>query len=459
MITPRVKANDNLLFGRLSIYLSGLTMLQILFSFGIQLYVVGVFGAGVQTDALYAGLTLHTMFKVLLTDTLAIVLVPLLASKSEEELSGQGWMLFITAGVGFLLVSSILAVLAPLFAMVLVPGFSEPAKHLTVSLMRVQIFGLTGAGWTAVLTALYQVRNRFVLPALSVLTGNIVAWLWLLFQIPRGGTINVAAWAQVIAFTVPALIMPGILRHNRRPRWQPLLLRDLWRQTRPLLLAKVYFLAMSPVDRILGSFLPPGSIVILSLVSRFFGAAQRTFVQGVLTPFMPQLSRLAHRGNWQEFRLISRKQVLAMVWLGIAAFVSIIAGALLCLYFVPAQPARLIVGRISSLDVAKIWTVMICMSGLLIAGAIGSALGNSFLAQGDTRTPTKVAVAGLTIGIVVKIIACYVAGIKGMALSDTIMSFAASAVLGFLLHKRLQTQIDTARPVVLTEAEAQAARP
>src|ERR1700687_13771 len=422
MVVLAEPASHSTRLGRLSIYLSGITMLQILISFGMQLYVVGVFGAGVQTDALYAGLTLHTMFKVLLPDTLALVLVPLLASKAEGELREYGWLLFITSGVLFLLLSAVLAALAPLFAVLLVPGFSEAARRLTVSLMRVQIFGLTGAGLTAVLTALHHVRNRFVFPALAVLAGGIVAWAWLLFELPRRGTINLAAWAQVTAFTFPVVMMAGVLNRYCAVQWQPALLGEVWRQTRPILLGKSFGLAMSPVDRILGSYLPSGSIVILALISRFYNAAQRTLVQGVLTPFMPQMSRLAHQRDWEGVWSISRKQLVIMMLIGFGAFLGIVSGALLCLHFVPAQAPRLVAGKISSLDMAKICTVMIFMSGLLVAGCVGSALSNSFIAQGDTRTPVKVAMAALTVGVISKIAGCYLAGIKGMAIADAFWS-------------------------------------
>lgn len=446
-------------FGRLSLYLSSITLLQILLSFGMQLYVVSVFGVGIQSDALYAGQTLNTIFKVLLPDTLAMVLIPLLAAKTEEDLRRSAWCLIVASVVFFIALSFLLSAASPLFTLVLVPGFSASAKHLTVSLMRVQIFGLVGSGCVAVLTALYQVRNRFVFPALSVLAGAAVGWGWLLFALKRSGDIRLAAWAQVLAFTMPAVFMAGILTRSARMEWQPVLLRETWKSMRPLLLGKAYGLAMSPIDRIIGSYLPAGSIVILSLVGRFYGAAQRTFVQGVLTPFTPYLSRSAHDADWRAFKAMSSKQFRFMVSIGVVALVGVAVSSLLWTHYVPAQPPRLIAGRISSVDLAKIWAILFWTSGALLGGCAGNALTNSFIAKGDTRTPTKVAMAALTVGVVLKIGAAYVGGIVGMAISDTCVALAACAVLWFILHKRIERYLsDAERPQFIAETSSASAR-
>ena len=441
-------------FGRLSVYLSSITLLQILISFGMQLYVVSIFGVGVQSDALYAGQTLHTVFKVLLPDTLALVLVPLLASKAEDELREMGWSLFVGTGAFFLVLSGLLCLLAPLFTMIFVPGFAAPAKQLTTSLMRIQIFGLAGCGWTAVLTAQYHVRNQFLYPATCVLVGGLVGWGWLLLALSRNMNIEAAAWAQVVAFSSPMLFMVGTLGPFRGVSWRSELFRDVWQRVRPLLLGKGYGIALSPFDRILGSYLPSGSIVILTLVSRFYGAAQRTFIQGVLTPFLPQLSRSAHEGNWHEFQTVSKKQVQLMVAIGFMALIAVATGSLLSLHLFPPQPVRLVAGRISSADLAKIWTLMFWSCGALLGGCLGNAITNSFFAQGDTKTPTKVAMGGLTAGIMVKATGCYIGGINGMAIADTVTALSACTVLGLLLRKRLKRFIAAGEEVFTVKADS-----
>src|SRR5262245_18277406 len=118
--------------GGLSVHLSAITAVQILVSFGIQLYTVTCFGAGRETDALYTGLTLPLTLIVLVIETFTVVVIPLLTSESEEELRKLGWQLFIGSTCFFLLVCSLLFVLAPLFVPLLVPGFTEAQQHLTV---------------------------------------------------------------------------------------------------------------------------------------------------------------------------------------------------------------------------------------------------------------------------------------------------------------------------------------
>jgi peptidoglycan biosynthesis protein MviN/MurJ (putative lipid II flippase) len=92
--------------------------------------------------------------------------------------------------------------------------------------------------------------------------------------------------------------------------------------------------------------------------------------------------------------------------------------------------------------------------GALLGGCVGNAITNSFFAQGDTKTPTKVAMGGLTLGIILKAIGCYVGGINGMAIADTITTLSACTVLGLILYKRLQRYLANDEPAFTAQANS-----
>ncbi len=126
---------------RIGVLLSALTGMQILASLALQLYLLTRLGAGVITDAFYAGATVSQVIAVIAIDTLAVVLVPLLASKSADELRDDAWSLCLAAMVGYTVIALMLSVVAPLVASAVVPGFGAEAKALTASLMRIHLLG------------------------------------------------------------------------------------------------------------------------------------------------------------------------------------------------------------------------------------------------------------------------------------------------------------------------------
>ncbi|HTC94834.1 MAG TPA: lipid II flippase MurJ [Terriglobales bacterium] len=421
---------------RLGLYLSAITALQILVSFAMQWYVVAWFGAAREADAFYTGGTFPLMLKILLVDTLISVLVPLLAADSEDELRRNGWLLFVVITSTFVFVALGLSLASPLLIPLIVPGLSPTAKALSITLGQIQAFGLIGNAAIAVLSTLYQVRHKFIWPALSVLLSGIASSAILIWQLPHWG-IKLAAWMQVLAFTLPVILLLPVLGKSPRMQWRLRLVSETWGKMRPMILGKAYYMSAAPLDRILTSFLPPGSIVIFTLAGRFYDAVLRVVTQGVLTPFLPQLARLAHKKDWREFRSLYRRQCWAILGITCVMVVGIMVAAFVSQQVFHPYPVRPVVGRMNSADLARIWMLLVYMAGMLPCAAVANALANTYYAQGDTGTPTKIGAVAFTIGLGMKALGWYFGGIKGMALSVTLWAMLSCIMLAYLIAKRV----------------------
>jgi putative peptidoglycan lipid II flippase len=415
--------------------LSGITAVQILVSFGMQWYVVSQFGARMQADAFYAAATLPQIASVLLIDSLPLVLVPMLSSLSIDELREDVWQMLMVTCAALLLLSGALAVATGVLVPVLVPGFSAPAKVLTVNLTRIQLCGLTGAGATAVLTALHQVRNRFLAPPIAMLVSNLAAIAFLLFYMKTGG-ITVAAWAQVIAAAAPALLLVSDAGLPRICRWNRSWLREVWRLLLPVVLGKAYYLTSAPIDRLLASFLPPGTLVMFELVSRFYAAVQRVLLQGIMTPFLPQLSRLAAMSHWRDFKDLYYSQCrLTLLFSSVAVAVTEV-GVLWVLPSLPRVP-----GAVAASDLERMAAIIACMGGVLPGLTLVNVLTNAFYSQGDTYTPTRIGAVAYTAGLALRFAGFGLAGIKGMAFAATAWVFLHCLLLHVVLRRRTQRLI------------------
>lgn len=420
---------------KLALELSALTGFQILVSFAMQWYVITYFGAGVKTDALYTGATFPQLVTILLIESLTVVLVPILATCTDKELNEQGWFLIAVMGSLFLPISVLLYFALPMLIPLLVPGFSSVEKLLTLALARIQVFGLIGAACYAVLAGLYQVRERFVVPPAAVLFSGILSFALLVWQLPRFGILW-AAWMQVFNVTLPAVLLLPALSPVIRPKFERHLVNTTWTKIRPLLLSKAYYMSSAPLDRILASFLVPGSIAIFELAGRFYTAVIRIVSQGVVTPFIPCLSRLAHEHNWSEFRRQYRKQLVMAFVPSAGVMLIVLFGGGLALMLLPSNSGRVVIGSLSAASLSKLFHVMLYMSALLPCMALVNSLVNGYYAKGDTRTPTKVGVCAFTLGVGVKIAGYYAAGIMGMALAVSVYGVLYCIVLYVLLEQQ-----------------------
>ena len=421
----------------LGLQLSAITGLQILASFGMQWYVVTLLGAGASTDALYAGAVFPQVATVLLIESLTSVIVPLLAAMRDEEAEQTTWLLLSSMALVFSALTVLLYFSIRWLVPVLVPGFAPATKLLAISLARVQVLGLVFGALTAPLAALCQVRSRFRLTALSSLAGLVIGCLILITGLKRFG-IEMAAWAQVVATGIPTLLLLPFAGRMRKVAWRPETMRTIYTRIKPLVWSKGIYMLSIPVDRFLASFLAPGSVVVLELANRFYTAVLRVLTQGILTPFLPTLSRYAHENRWSEFRRVNRRQVIFMAIPSAVVVVCVAAGSLAVMSWANMQHGVRVAGNLTADKVGLIALVLVYMSGLVPAAACIAAYTSAFFAQGDTRTPARIGVAFFIVGFAFKVIGFFVGGLKGIAFAVTLWAVGQTVVTAHLLQRRLE---------------------
>lgn len=415
----------------LGMALSTLTAMQLLLSFGIQWYTIARLGSGPETDALYAGATLLQLFVVAVMDPLSCVLVPLLSARHEADRRGvvRPLVLGITALSALLML--VIVVAAPLLVSLLVPGFSEQTRTLTVELTRIQLVGLIGAASFTVLAALSHAGNRFLWPAGSLVLSSLVGWGLLVLGLQQVG-VRLAAWVQVFLWCGPALLLvkglaagPSESRSLDSSLW-----RELWTRLRPLLFSAAYVRTGFVVDRFLTSFLAAGSLVLFDLTWRVLAALVRIFNQGVVTPVVPTLSALAGRGAWSEFARLCRTRLWWMGTAGLTALATLLSAVTLAQSF-----------DLWSETLATFRTLLLAGSGVLLFGGINHLLVNAFYAEGETGLPARVEILTATGGLALKGLGFLAGGLIGLAAAISLQYVLSSLFLGAALARRVAARL------------------
>jgi len=394
-----------------------------------QWYVLTQLGPGMETDALFAGMTLPQLVLAVISGSLMHVLVPLLAGEDEDRLRHDAWgFLVLIAGL-FGLLATILYVCAPQWIPLTVPGFDEAGKALTVELTRIQLIGMVFAAINGVQWAAYHARQQFVRAEFTPLLASAFALLLLIWALPRYGVIA-AAWISTLRMALQTfLLVPGM----GKPVWPDLrspAISVAWQRIKPLLLGTAYYKTDPLVDRFLLSTTSSGSLSLYYLAQQLYGAVSQVLNKAIAAPLVPQLSKFHKAGDSDGFRRAYHRKLWQVGAISLS-------GLFILGLFGQAMLDLLVGhGNVSVNNVKELWWIMLWLGGVFVGGAAGQICSSSFYACGDTITPTRMSMLTYTVYIPSKVAAFYLWGVIGLAIATSIYYITNLSLQMYLLERR-----------------------
>jgi murein biosynthesis integral membrane protein MurJ len=398
---------------KLSLILAGLAICNAVLAVLMPWYVVTRLGVGIQTDAFFASGALPQLIFLVASFSLTQVLVPLLATEDEETFRRDAWGFFLSVTGFFSLLAALLFVFAGYWVPLLVPGFSDEAKQLTISLSRIQLLGMVGNASVAVLWSVYYARQKFLWAELSPVFANVLSLLFLFWTLPQYG-IAAAAWATVLNLVLKLAFLMPLLGRWQPPKWDSYAMREAWRRVKPFLLGQTYSKSDPLIDRFLTSMSIAGDLSLLYIGQQIYSAINLIITKAISAPTVPRLALAAKSGDWRNFRRTYRQRLLLMAGLAVAT-------ALVLLVF--GEPLlRLMIGHggITLQNVHMLWWIMLGLIGLLMGGTAGQITAVAFYAMGDTKTPTMLFVWTFTIYIPIKVMVFLHYGLLGLAIATSV---------------------------------------
>lgn len=407
---------------RLSLTLAGLAICNALLAVLMPWFIITRLGVGIETDAFFASGALPQLIFLVASFSITQVLVPLLATEDEENFRRDAWGFFLAVSGFFCLTSAILFLTAPLWVSLIVPGFSEPARQLTITLSRIQLLSMIGNAAVVVLWSLYYARQKYLWTELSSVLANAVSLLFLFWTLSHYGIVA-AAWATVLNLGLKVVLLMPALGRWEWPQWNSYAMKEAWRRIKPFLLGQTYAKSDPLIDRFLTSLTTAGNLSLLYIGQQLYSSINLITTKAISTPSVPRLALAAKFGEWSNFRRIYHQRLFWMLGITIAAAVGL---------FASGEPLlRLMIGHggITAQNVHTLWWIMVALSGVLIGGAAGQVISGAFYAIGDTRTPTVLFIGTFTVYVPIKILAFLRYGVIGLAVVTS-----AHLVVNFLLQ-------------------------
>jgi putative peptidoglycan lipid II flippase len=267
---------------------------------------------------------------------------------------------------------------------------------------------------------------------LSVLISSICGLIILLWQLPVYG-VRLAAWVQLLINTVPAILLLPILGRAHQIRLDFGLLKQVWRRMRPIMLGAMYYRTYFLGDRLFASFLTPGSIVILDMCQRVHNAIARVLNQGIITPVVPRLARLAEENKCSEFSAVIHQKTVEVLVSNTIILTLISICALVTSRVAPTGILRHAFGSLSPGAWTTLFVVFFYMSGLLFGSSLSHTFTIAYYAGGDTVTPTKIGIVIYTVGLALKALGFIWGGLTGIALAISFYNILYAVTLRYYL--------------------------
>lgn len=369
------------------------------------------FGAGAGMDAFLVAFKIPNFLRRLFAEgAFSQAFVPVLAQTRETE-GDQGVRDLVARTSGLLATVlagiSLAAILAsPWLIRVFAPGFgSEDGRaELAAELLQITFPYLFFISLVALVSSVLQTWQRFAWPAFAPVLLNVclISFGWWGAQ-GAGGSLVYLAWgvfaaglAQLILVLVP-LYRLGLLV---RPRWQPgdARVRRILRLMAPIVFASSVAQVALLIDSILASLLEVGSVSWLYFADRLMELPLGVFAIALGTVLLPGLSKAHANGDAEGFR--------AQLHWGIGAASLVIFPAAMAL-FTLAEPLVTVLFRNGAFDARDAEMTARALRAYAV-GLVGFSfvkiLFPAFSSRQDTRTPVKIGVQALLVGMMFNLI-------------------------------------------------------
>ena len=369
------------------------------------------FGAGLAMDAFVVAFRIPNLFRRFFAEgAFSQAFVPIIAEyrarRSQAETQALIDRVAGTLGVALFVISALGVVLAPVLVLVFASGFGggNGRLELATDMLRFTFPYLFFVSLTALAGGILNAHRRFAVPAFTpvLLNVTLIAFaIWVAPQIDRPAMalavgVFVAGLVQLL-FQVPFLLRAGLLP---RPRWgwAHAGVKRITRLMAPVIFGSSVAQINILFDTWIASFLVTGSISWLYFADRLVEFPLGVFGVALATVILPNLSDHHTRASTEAF---SATLDWALRWVLLIALPASLALGVL------AEPLIVTVffgGEFGLNDVEMAtWSLRAFAPGL-VGFILVKVLAPGYFARQDTRTPVRIGVRALLLGMVLNVV-------------------------------------------------------
>ncbi|HEY6351154.1 MAG TPA: lipid II flippase MurJ [Candidatus Angelobacter sp.] len=406
-----------------------------------ELAVADWFGRGDALDAFLIAMLLPTTVVSLLAGAFSGSVIPSFIRIREEKGQDAAQQLFssiqIVGLVLLLVVSILLAVVAPFYLPLLGSGFSAAKLLLTRQLLYALLPFVVLNGAIAIWSSVLNAGERFALPALTPTVTPLVAVVTLLLCGRTWGIFALAAGTVAGTVLEASLLGRAVRVHgfSLKFRWygfSPELRMVMW-QYLPMVLATLVTGISPIIDQSMAAMLKGGSVAALNYGNKIINVVTSLSSAALYSAVLPYFSQMVARKDWSS----CRRTLKVYSFLVLAATIPMTA--ILILVSRPLVQLLYQRGAFTPADTAVVSEVQVFFSLMIPAytWAVLFVRLISSLHRNDVLVYATIMSA--TLNVVLNIVCMRRWGVAGIALSTSLVYTISCTFLAFsalrLLHR------------------------
>lgn len=413
--------------------------------------ILRAFGTGMENEAFWAANRVsETLFSLVAGGALASAFVPTFTAFLAKKQSDKAWKLASSIINLVLVLISILAILAAIFAPTIVryllaPGFvDDPEKfNLTVQLLRIILPSTVIFSISGLVMGILNAHQSFLFPALAPSMYSLGMIFGVVFLSPQMGIFGLA-WGVVLGSLLHLLIqLPKLLRLGGKYSAIFGVDNPAVRQVGILMLPRLAGVAVVQinfwVNTNLASRYSEGSVTGLTYGFTLMLMPLMLIAQAIATASLPTFSAQAALGQLDEMRNSLSAAIRTVLLLSLPAAVGMI---LLRFPLIRLMYENGTTFTSQSTELVA-WALLWYTIGL-VGHSLVEIISRAFYAMQDTKTPVLVGVAVMSLNIILSLILGPLflkmgwLAIGGLALANSIATGLESIILLIIMRKRLK---------------------
>jgi putative peptidoglycan lipid II flippase len=417
------------------------------------------FGTSTAADAFNAAFRIPNFLQNLFGEgVLSASLIPVYAGLRAEGRTREAAAVATAVASLLGLVVSLLVLagvlLAPWLTDLIAPGFEGEKRELTVRLVRILFPGAGLLALSAWCLGVLNSHRLFFLSYVAPVLWNaaiIVALVMFGNRRTQPDLAVIAAWGSVGGSLLQLLLqVPTVLRVLDGLRPGALLgpgSRAVLRNFGPVFVGRGVVQISAYVDTLLASLLPTGAVAAVSYAQVLYTLPVSLFGMSVSAAELPEMSSATGTGDERASHLRARlepglRQIAFLVVPSVVGFVAlgdVVAGALY-------QS-----GEFTREMTLYVWGILAAAAVGLLPSTLGRLYSSAFYAMHDTRTPLRIALVRVSLGMVLGyVLALHLPQALGFgeewgAAGITLASGLAAGVEYLLLRRALSRRIGPTR--------------
>lgn len=409
--------------------------------------IAALFGQGRATDAFNAAyLVPDTVYLVLIGGGISSAFIPVLSRYIAAEENDEGWRVtsiaFNAVALLMLVAVAVGMVLAPWYLHLLLPGFPPGKLALTIGLTRITLASIFFHSLNGILIGTEYAYDAYWGTAIGPLAYNLVIIvLGMILAAPLG--IYAFAWSTLAgAFVNFVIQVAGVLRIGARYYPSLAMSHPGIRRIVALIVPVAIGLSIAQLNLLinqsfLASTLEQGSLNALVLASRVM-LVPIMFAISVGITLLPNLSRQAAVRDLAGFRRSFSRSLRAVL------FVSIPSSLGLLLLAYPIIQVLFQHGAFTEHATAVTASTLAFYAVGIVGYGAYEIIARGFYALEDTRTPVRIGIASLVVGVVLNFAFVHLfsdlgpaEGADGLALAYSLTGLFNAALLLLALRRKV----------------------